>query len=1383
VRRILFLLFLFPSIGFGQFVDDFSDGNFSANPTWSGETSHFTVNGSFQLQSNGPAQTDTAWLHTTFNPTYTDTVIWEFYWRMAFAPSDNNTSRVYLMATSESLTSSANQGYYLRIGNNGNDSIRFYRNNGSSSTLMATGATNYSSNPALTVRVVRYPTGLWEIYSDPAAGNNYSLDISHTDATYTSSSKFGIWCKYTSSNNTKFYFDDFNLEGSLFVDTIAASMLSATASNSTQLDILFDEPVDPTSAQTASNYSVNNGIGIPTSAVLSNGSNTQVSLTFASSFPIAQPCEIYVSNVEDTVSNAIASDTANFIYYEFDNPNFRDLVINEIMADPSPVVGLPELEFIEMYNPSTSFFDLSALTLSDPSTTGSVTEFEFIAPGQHVILCKLADTNAFASFGKCIGLQNFPSLNNASDELTLRIDNVLIDQVAYTDNWYGDANKASGGYSLEQINPENPCTGQNNWRASTDSLGGTPGAVNSFFDNSPDTIRPKILAVSVENATSISVLFSEKMDSLSLIGASYFISNGNSINSVSVVSPSLQSVSLQLAQPLDSNLVYVIAASGAEDCTGNLIEGDSFEFGVGVKPFALDLVINELYPDPDPSSSIPDVEFIEVYNRSTKLLRLEFVQISDASTSSTLETTVLKPMEYLIICDDANASLFSEYGKVATVSSMPSLNNSSDVISLSLDSGLLDQVAYSDEWYGDASKENGGFTLERINPETECSSASNWRASNSVSGGTPGAVNSIFSLAPDLIAPEIASVLPIASNKIQVLFSESMDSASLVNSAYFISNSVSISSAQTGGAHPTFVELNSSNGIDSGVLYSLLILGATDCSGNALPSDSFEFGIGLTPQKFDLIINEIYPDPTEDSSLPNAEFVEIYNRSDKLLTLEGVRLGDRSSSSEIFSTNLLPNQYLIVCDDANAPLFAAFGKISPVSSMPSLNNSDDDLTLTLGLKVLDQVSYSDNWYGDEKSAGGGFTLERKNPENLCGLGTNWSASIASIGGTPGGENSNYDTTPVGSASLISGQFISMNQVLLKFNQRMDSASLSNSIVSANGSALNNQPIGSNFSSIIAISSKDFERGKVYQTTIDSSKNCAGENAGAQSISLYLHDSGDVVINEVLFDPRGSGSDFVELYNSSKYGINLQGWSLAYFDSKDSLRFNVISETSKSLSKGGYIALNEDNQDILINYYAAVDTNLFEMNLPSYSNSEGEVILYDQLGFQMDQFAYSVEMHFDLIDNYDGISLERLDPKRPSSDPGNWHSASSSVNYATPGYLNSQYYESLLSKSKFSLSSTYISPDNDEYQDVVNIDYLTSKTGLVASVNIYTDKGILVRELNSNLLLGSQGSITWDGTNDIGKKVRTGIHIILVETFDLEGNRGRYRLPVVVAAKL
>ncbi len=55
----------------------------------------------------------------------------------------------------------------------------------------------------------------------------------------------------------------------------------------------------------------------------------------------------------------------------------------------------------------------------------------------------------------------------------------LVHAISYTNDWYKDEIKKAGGWSLEQIDPSHPCTGEPNWMATINEDGGTPGRRNS----------------------------------------------------------------------------------------------------------------------------------------------------------------------------------------------------------------------------------------------------------------------------------------------------------------------------------------------------------------------------------------------------------------------------------------------------------------------------------------------------------------------------------------------------------------------------------------------------------------------------------------------------------------------------------------------------------------------------------------------------------------------------------------------------------------------------------------------------------------------------------------------------------------------------------------
>jgi hypothetical protein len=141
------------------------------------------------------------------------------------------------------------------------------------------------------------------------------------------------------------------------------------------------------------------------------------------------------------------------------------LIINEIFADPSPSRGLPEAEFVELFNPTSSSMNITGLNFGDQSRNYSFTKGE-IAAKSYLILCAEKDTSLFLSYGKVIGLPVWPDLNNETDLLILKNNKGKeIHKLRYDSNWYRDSEKRKGGYTLELIDPESICLSFQNWTA------------------------------------------------------------------------------------------------------------------------------------------------------------------------------------------------------------------------------------------------------------------------------------------------------------------------------------------------------------------------------------------------------------------------------------------------------------------------------------------------------------------------------------------------------------------------------------------------------------------------------------------------------------------------------------------------------------------------------------------------------------------------------------------------------------------------------------------------------------------------------------------------------------------------------------------------------
>jgi hypothetical protein len=84
---------------------------------------------------------------------------------------------------------------------------------------------------------------------------------------------------------------------------------------------------------------------------------------------------------------------------------------------------------------------------------------------------------------------------------------------------------------------------------------------------------------------------------------------------------------------------------------------------------------------------------------------------------------------------------------------------------------------------------------------------------------------------------------------------------------------------------------------------------------------------------------------------------------------------------------------------------------------------------------------------------------------------------------------------------------------------------------------------------------------------------------------------------------------------------------------------------------------------------------------------------------------------------------------------------------------------------------------------LNIHYELKSAGLAGNIRIFDNRGILVRTLVRNEILGSSGTYSWNGITNENEKATQGIYIILFETTDLvKGESTRIKKAAVLAGK-
>ena len=533
-----------------------------------------------------------------------------------------------------------------------------------------------------------------------------------------------------------------------------------------------------------------------------------------------------------------------------------------------------------------------------------------------------------------------------------------------------------------------------------------------------------------------------------------------------------------------------------------------------------------------------------------------------------------------------------------------------------------------------------------------------------------------------------------------------------------------------------------------------------------------------------VIITEIMADPSPPQGLPEVEYVELFNRSSAAIPLAGWRLSDTRSSAELTNITLEPGEYVAIASKSLDLNDAS----QMIAHLPSLNNSSDSLSLTdPSGRVIDAVNYTDDWYGDGQRSGGGWSLELIDPENTCESSGNWSVTEDINGGTPGKPNSILASNPdVAGPMLVSVQAVDNLTLRIRFNEKLAQGTLTPGWWTITPSLQVSTPSFADSSRSVIDFHLDepLASGMLYNFSVESVFDCSGNQQQAlQHAAFALPERasrGDIVINELLFNPSSDGVDFLELFNASKKYVSLNGWAIGSMDDDGNLTKTFI-EQEIILRPDGYIALSADPQKLTAHYNIS-DSTQSKLRLPSYPDDHGIAIVMNDVDSVMDAFAYSSDMHSVFLRNAEGVSLERLSANVPAADRSNWMSAASSAGFATPGKRNSV--------------SRQVVPQDDHPIHVLpraftpltgqpnfcEISYRFDQPGLVATVSVCDNRGMTVRRLANNTLLGTEGVVRWEGDLDNGARTQTGYYVVCFQVFSADGWARIYRETVAVSPR-
>jgi hypothetical protein len=644
-------------------------------------------------------------------------------------------------------------------------------------------------------------------------------------------------------------------------------------------------------------------------------------------------------------------------------------------------------------------------------------------------------------------------------------------------------------------------------------------------------------------------------------------------------------------------------------------------------------------------------------------------------------------------------------------------------------------------------------------------------------------------LVVDTVRPTLTTVKGYDEKELWLSFSESIDPVfALLPTAYRLEGNTPVAVRSLADS---IVVLRMQEELQENKDYTLLIQQLPDPSGNFLRDTLLTFRY-TDPTAYaykSLVLNELMPAPRMDQDLPFVEYVELMNPLTKELRLDGLSYSTSTSTIVLPEYWMPPGGFLLLCPATQASQLQGYGKVMPLASWPTLNNSGTVLSLQSAGELIDQLEYRSGSWGGAEFANGGYSLELPDPLYRCEGSSFLMPSSDPQRGTPGKQNARFlSTKDPGPLGVELAFFRNPRLVELVLNQPIfplggpapfsfsPSLAVDSSRVSSSGNRVRLSL------AVAALPSR------VYALRAAALRRCMGAAGGVETQVVLTETplQGELILNELLVEPRTGDPKFVELHNTSdsKF-LSLTSWALGNLNEEGQpSQLRQFGGEGAMLAPKGYLALTEDVNRLRLSYPKSAAGNIQKLSsLPSFPISGGAVLLLSGTGEVVETLSYGSDWHHPLLRSTKGVALERISSSAPAGLAANWHSAASSEEHATPGRQNSTVLGDEVDASLVQVEPLVFDPEGSRGPNFTTIRYSLEEIGWVGSFRIYGAGGQLVQVLGENQVLGRQGLYAWAGTDDSGNRVRPGYYVLVVEFFDLTGRVRQIKKTIVIAAAL
>jgi hypothetical protein len=1071
------------------------------------------------------------------------------------------------------------------------------------------------------------------------------------------------------------------------------------------------------------------------------------------------------------------------------------VVINEFMVDPPPDF-VPYIELFNSGNEPVAVKDWVLLRRSGTENTGGlVTDQEIeLLPDDYLVITP--NSAAIESiYGEIYQLEMdlFPGFENLDEIRLLTESGETVDSLRFELSIWGGS-----GVALERRRADFPSEYRENWAESPAELFGTPGSENLVDPDYPFTIT----SIQVSGSGDLFLIFNSAINPMD-VNADNFEVDGENPDSAELTDQ--HTVRLSFDRPLGSG-EKILQTGEIRSLPGwSISDGEQFHFIIYDEYSAGDVVINEFMYNPP----MDYPAYVELYNRSDKFLNLRNWRLQRKEISSqpggviTTGTLALRPNEYLVITNSSEAAvnIFGDI-KLFEMSNYPGFTVTiPEQIRLFDSEGVIaDSLEYTPSTWG-----GKDVALERKSPEVGSGYVENWAESTSMLLGTPGRENEAQ---PDSDRPILTNLTFFENRGFLLEFNKTVEPESATKEGHYSFNpELTIQQIEVEGSEVLILFRQE---FQNGRTYSVTAEGVTDLFGNELLKsthtlDFLEFD-EFTPG--DIVINEILYRRARAGS---PEFVELYNRTEKTIDLSGSIFFAGSNSTTLPpNTVLRSNEYIVFTDQQD---FAGESKeIIYLSGFPGLSNTGSHI----GFKnqngvTIDSLTYRPEWSRNRP----GISLERKDPSALSIDPANWMESSDERGATPAEQNSRFQVDSVppeilfanlshpDSLGVIFSEFVDLK--VSSENQQSDFSSTQDgfgTIFKINGEDVHVIDYDESRANRVVLSTGQIRLGEENTLSAEGLKDFKGNSTTANHPVTQPVNTGDLVINEIMFHPLTGGDDaipeqseYLEIYNRQPYSISLEG--LFLHDEPDEngsiTRIEPVSSRNRRIPAKGYalffpepepVSLSGSRTGVVFDLSDELDPFGLRAERAglSLTLSGRAIYLADSTQTVIDNVDYSPEWHNPNLITTQGISLERIHPGRDSNDPENWGSNTTVIG-GTPLAQNSLHhnFEGDAPSEGIELTPNPFAPESEGDDHELNINYEFEDPDYLLKVKIFDRYGRLVRNLANSYTAGYRGSLVWDGRTDDGKRNRIGIYIVYVEAYNgSTGDKKIFRETAVLA---